>query len=267
MKQVSWEIQRGAYSYMLEETPAPLFPWEIHFNAFKISHLITWSLWLLHTIVHFALAYRVQREGPFVPWLLWIALIADVVLTIPEAVAASTIAMAFFSGKAAQRRPDYRLCGPAAPLVDIMITCCGEPVEIILNTIAAAAAQDYPIESVRVFVLDDGHDSELRHAVDKLKLKLRLDKPAGPPVIYLSRPVVSGEPSHYKSGNLRYGIEQSQRLGAGSEFFAGLDADMIPEPDWLSRMVPHLLLHDEVALACGPQVSRVFSKRHDLPHT
>ena len=210
-------------------------------------------------VILFALAYQIQRDEPHMPWKVWIALFCELLLAIPEVVTAYTITLALFSGKSAQPRADYRLQGDEAPSVDIMITCCGEPVSIVINTVAAGAAQDYPLGKFRVFVLDDGHDTELQHAVEMLKL--RLNSAASRSVHYLSRTVPPGQQSHFKSGNLRFGIETSQCMGAGSDFLAGLDADMIPEPDWLRRMVPHLLLQDEVALACGPQVK---SSTHTL---
>lgn len=246
------EIQQG--SYTITESPAKLFLFETQLGAFKFSQIFTWLFCLLHFILHLLFAYKVQRNRSDVPWPIWIAFLSEILLTIPEVMPACTIIPALLTGKAARPRPDYRLCGDVAPSVDIMITCCGEPVNIIINTVLAAAAQDYPARKLRVFVLDDGHDAELRHAVDMLQL--RHDKAVSPSIIYLSRTVKPGEQSHFKSGNLRSGIEESQRLGSGSELLAGLDADMIPEPDWLRRMVPHLLLRDEVAMACGPQVRR-----------
>ena len=247
------EVQLGSHTFT--ESPASTFLFETHLTAFKISHCLTWLLFLLHLVVHFLLACKIQRDGSGVPWLVWIACLRDMFLNIPEATTACTIILALFSGKAERPRPDYRLCGSAAPSVDIMVTCCGEPVNIIINTVLAAAAQEYPPQSFRIFVLDDAHDAELRHAVDMLRL--RRDKAVGPSIIYLSRTVKPGEQSHFKSGNLRSGIEESGRLEPGSELLAGLDADMIPEPDWLRRMVPHLLLRDEVAMAVGPQVRKL----------
>ena len=244
------QVQHGPYT--INEYPAKLFLFETYLTAFKVSQLLTWLLFLLHLTVHFLLACKIQRDGSGVPWLVWIAFLSELFLNIPEATTACTILLALFSGKAERPRPDYRLCGPVAPSVDILITCCGEPVNIIINTVLAAAAQEYPPQSFRVFVLDDAHDAELRHAVDMLQL--RRDKAVSPSIIYLSRTVKPGEQSHFKSGNLRSGIEESRRLEPGSDLLAGLDADMIPEPDWLRRMIPHLLLRDEVAMACGPQV-------------
>lgn len=104
---------------------------------------------------------------------------------------------------------------------------------------------------MRIFVLDDGHDRNLRDAV--LALAERSKTENGPAVYYLSRNVEPGSKSYFKAGNLQFGIDESEKLG-GSEFIASLDADMIPEPGWLRRMIPHLLLHGDIALACPPQV-------------
>lgn len=238
------EIQQGSYTF--KEFPAKLFLFE---RYLKVSQILTWSISLLHLIVHFSLVYKIQRDGPDVPWQVWIALLSQLFLVIPEATTACTVILSLLSGKTASLRPNYRLCGQAAPSVDIMITCCGEPVSIVINTVLAAAAQDYP---ARVFVLDDGHDPELRHAVDMLHLRCKIA--ADPAIVYLSRKATPSQQSQFKWGSLRFGIEESQHLEPGSELLAGLDADMIPEPDWLRRMVPHLLLQDEVAIACGPQV-------------
>ena len=262
------EIQRGPYTF--HESSAQLFLFETHLKAFKFSQALTWGLWLLHLILHLSLAWKIQRDESDLSWRVWVAFISELCLTIPEALTACTIILALLSGKAAHPRPDYRLSGHAVPSVDIMITCCGESVDVIINTILAAATQDYPAQHFRVFVLDDAHDAELRHAVDMLQLRRK--GATGPSIIYLARTVTPGEESHFKSGNLRFGIEESQHLGPGSEFLAGLDADMIPEPDWLRRMVPHLLLQDEVGVACGPQVRRnaislPFPKSSSLTHS
>ena len=176
---------------------------------------------------------------------------AEVVLTFQDAVTALNIVVALFSVKDTGPRPSYRLTGTQAPSVDVLVTCCGEPVDIILNTVAAAASQDYPRQRLRVFLLDDGHDQALREAITRLNTRLADRK--RPQVVYLSRRTPAGAKSFFKAGNLRYGIDESHRQGS-SELLAGLDADMIPRSDWLRGMVPHLLLDDKLALACPPQV-------------
>jgi cellulose synthase (UDP-forming) len=42
------------------------------------------------------------------------------------------------------------------PSVDVLITCCNEPVDIVEAGLRAALALDYPVDKLRVFVLDDG---------------------------------------------------------------------------------------------------------------
>jgi cellulose synthase/poly-beta-1,6-N-acetylglucosamine synthase-like glycosyltransferase len=144
------------------------------------------------------------------------------------------------------------LLGKHVPTVDVCITCCGEPTEVILNTVAAAAAQDYPSNNFRVFVLDDGHSMALRMAIQALGARLR--QKGGPEIHYRSRNVKQGERSYFKSGNLQFGIQEARKAG-NSEYFASLDADMITEPDWLRRMLPYLLADSRIALVNPPQVT------------
>ncbi|KAL9071760.1 MAG: hypothetical protein Q9161_004024 [Pseudevernia consocians] len=149
-----------------------------------------------------------------------------------------------------EARPRYQLTGDSCPTVDVLVTCCGEPVDVIVNTVTAAAAQDYPCTRFRVFLLDDGHDERLRQAIEELNMILHKQKRTR--VFYLSRQVAAGARSYFKAGNLQYGINESHRLGS-SEYIAGLDADMIPDSTWLRKMVPHLILDHGLAIACPPQ--------------
>lgn len=246
----STTIREGPYTF--QRSSGTLHPFEVHLNSFKVVHFVSWTLWLLQIIADFSLAYQIQQHTSQIPWKIWIGLMGHLLLTIPELLIACTITLALCTDKAAQPRPDYKLQGDVAPTIDILITSCGEPLQIVINTLTAAAVQDYPSDRFRILVLDDGHDTELRYAVNRLSL--RLEKASGPAVVYLSRTVRPGQESYFKSGNLRFGIEEGRRFGERSEFLAGLDADMIPEPDWLKRMVPHLLVDDQVAIAAGPQV-------------
>lgn len=55
---------------------------------------------------------------------------------------------------------------------------------------------------------------------------------------YLARTKLPIESHFYKDGNLRFGLSTTGKIGQESEFFASLDVDMIPEPDWLRRLIP-----------------------------
>lgn len=172
--------------------------------------------------------------------------------------AVNTILSLYAAGDA-RTRPSYQLMGSSAPTVDVFITCCGEPTDIVIDTVAAAAAQDYPPKQFRVFILDDGHDEMLREAITALNREST--GKTGPQVGYLSRNLAPGVKSYYKAGNLQFGIDETRRSG-GSEYIASLDADMISEPGWLRMMVPHLILDDALAVACP---TPVFEKPHQLP--
>jgi len=244
-------IKRGCHT--VEQSPATPFPLEVHPRRFKTSIVVTWGLWILYMVLQYRFASLIQGSASHFIWQLWMIVLAESLLTFQDAVTALNIILALFSVKDTVPRPSYRLTGLSAPSVDILVTCCGEPVDIIVDTVAAAAAQDYPPQQLRVFLLDDGHDEGLQNAVTTLNASLVGMKKAR--VIYAARKTEVGVKSFFKAGNLRFGIEESERLGS-SEFLAGLDADMIPESGWLRRMLPHLLLDEKLALACPPQVQR-----------
>ncbi|KAG0154379.1 hypothetical protein PDIDSM_1759 [Penicillium digitatum] len=132
--------------------------------------------------------------------------------------------------------------------LDVFITCCGEDDEVVLDTVRGACDQDYPRDQMRVIILDDAHSLTLEAACNQLALN-------HPNVIYMAREKIPGKPHHFKAGNLNYGLDQTNLLpGGAGQFMAALDADMIPEQDWLRAILPHLLVDPKMALACPPQL-------------
>lgn len=239
------------------------------------------------------------------------------------------------------------LVGDDVPSVDILITCCNEDLDVILDTARAACVLDYPQDRYRIFVCDDGGSPTVKAAI----LDMRETYPH---IYYTAR--VKGPVKDYKAGNLNHGLRYSRMTprfhhqsyspfmekpeatlksninvresvcpplhspgftdwlrrkfamhdmvnssedsllfkkpmamhevreisscsslqssdksidsdsahsdGAGStisEYVAGLDADMIPEPQWLRTMLPHLIDEAKMALVCPPQTF------YDLP--
>ena len=57
------------------------------------------------------------------------------------------------------------------PTVDVFITCCNEPVEIVEETTKAALAIDYPTTKLCIYVLDDGNSPALRGMTERLGLE------------------------------------------------------------------------------------------------
>lgn len=145
----------------------------------------------------------------------------------------------------AKRQPLLRLNGDVTPSVDIFITYCGEEIEVLMDTVRATIAIDYPPDSYRVIVLDDSVSFEVETEVRKLRAKHGQ--------IYYSTRGTKPK-THTKAGNLNHGLNYVSGLpGGASDLVAGLDVDMIPSPHWLRALVPHLLVDSKVAMANPPQ--------------
>jgi cellulose synthase (UDP-forming) len=122
---------------------------------------------------------------------------------------------------------------PVSATVDVFITTYNEPVDLVLNTAAAAERIRY---SHRTWILDDGDRAELRDAAAKLRLG------------YVTRGHEwAGKPRHAKAGNLNNALMETT-----AEFILILDADMAPEPEILHRTLGYFSDH-EVALVQTPQ--------------
>lgn len=246
---VTAEFHHGAYT--IQQAAARPLPQRFHPRTVRYTNLMTWALWFSYTLFQLNFVRLLQNETPVFLWRMWTCLLAEICLTVQESVLALNLLVFQFAVQDTPGRPCYRLTGASAPTVDVFVTCCGEPLDVVADTVAAAGAQDYPPQQLRVFILDDGRSEQLRDAVGLWNTTSA--KKHGPQIHYLSRKPKPGGSSHFKAGNLRFGLEETRRLG-GSEFVASLDADMIPEPDWLRRLIPHLILEDGLAMACPPQV-------------
>ena len=129
------------------------------------------------------------------------------------------------------------------PSVDVFITYCGESLDVVLDTVRAALNLDYPQEKLRVVVLDDSKSIACANAIESLRNTY--------PNLYHTARKVHVE-THSKAGNLDHGLQYVKSLdGGASDMVAVLDVDMIPEPQWLRSVLPHILKDDKVAMA-GP---------------
>lgn len=125
------------------------------------------------------------------------------------------------------------------PTVDVLITCCGESTDIILNTVAAACLLDYPTSRFRVRLLDDGASTELRDQISKLSVKWSH-------LSYHTRGKQSNQ-SFAKAGNLNYALFSLQTEDP-PQFCTVVDADSILLPHFLRATLPHLLEDPQAAL-------------------
>jgi cellulose synthase/poly-beta-1,6-N-acetylglucosamine synthase-like glycosyltransferase len=110
------------------------------------------------------------------------------------------------------------------PIVLVQLPVYNEKyvVERLLN---AVAALDYPKEKLQIQVLDDSTD-ETRAIIDRTVLLL---KNKGICIEALRRPTREG----YKAGALAFGMAHCT-----ADFVAIFDADFVPEPDFLKRIIP-----------------------------
>jgi cellulose synthase/poly-beta-1,6-N-acetylglucosamine synthase-like glycosyltransferase len=121
-----------------------------------------------------------------------------------------------------------------------------------MKTVRAAASQTYPDQFYQVFILDDARNDSLREAIEQLDQDLGLTSPGRSPVVYLSRKKTT-ESTHYKSGNIRFGLSTTVNYHGGSRYIAVLDADMVPAETWLQRTVHPLESDQQLAMAGPPQ--------------
>ena len=140
-------------------------------------------------------------------------------------------------------RPLLRLFGDQVPTVDVLIPCCGESLEIILDTVRAACALDYPKDRYRIILLDDGNSQHLGGQIEILKKTNRN-------LFYTARGV--DVTIHSKAANLNHGLGFVNSLGS-SEYVAVVDVDMILMPEFLRALLPQLLDNPSFAMAVQPQ--------------
>jgi cellulose synthase (UDP-forming) len=120
------------------------------------------------------------------------------------------------------------------PLVDVFICTYNEEAAILERTIIGATGMSYP--NYRVWILDDGRRPWLRDLTRELGCH------------YLDRPDNKGA----KAGNINHALKHVGALPERPEFVSILDADFVPNADFLSRTMS--LFHaDDVGVVQTPQ--------------
>ncbi len=128
------------------------------------------------------------------------------------------------------------------PPVDVFITVCGEPTDIVKKTVTAALAMDYP--NFNVYVLNDGRGRKAENWKDINKMAIALGAKA------ISRKHNIGA----KAGNINNALKETS-----APFITIFDADHVPYSNYLKEIMPYF--NDEkLALAQAPQY---YQNRHD----
>ncbi|GAB4149036.1 MAG: hypothetical protein OHK0017_12400 [Patescibacteria group bacterium] len=128
------------------------------------------------------------------------------------------------------------------PPIDIFITVCGEPKEVVRRTVEAAKKQNYP--DYGVFILNDGFVAGIENWMEIEYLAKEMG------VICITRKISGGA----KAGNINNALELT-----GRPFIAVLDADMVPQSNFLKELSPYMA-DPAVAFVQSPQ----YYKNHTL---
>lgn len=164
-------------------------------------------LGLVATVFYFSWWVDAQRAGSFV-------LVLALLLVVPYFVVQLLGSWCVFL--AARRIPDPPALGAADHLtVDVWVTSCGEPYEMVARTLGAAVAIR---GRHRTWLLDDGDDPVLAALAHRLG--------AG----YLTRSGCSDR----KAGNLNSALARTD-----GDIVVILDADHVPEPEFLETTLGH----------------------------
>lgn len=112
------------------------------------------------------------------------------------------------------------------PLITVQLPIFNER-EVIARLIDAAAALDYPADRLEIQVLDDSIDETTSIAA----ARIAYHQARGAQIVHIRRPDRIG----FKAGALAYGLEQAK-----GEFLLILDADFVPNPDFLRALIDPL---------------------------
>lgn len=163
-----------------------------------------WIPLLVSAYMGFYLIWRVVEtinpQAPILSWLLW------------GAEAFSVLNYLLFSWMTRRIDPPIPYRPPRPGLkVDVFIPTYNEDVEILEATLTGCRLMTYPH---RTYLLDDGRREEVRKLAERFG------------VGYITRP----DNRHAKAGNLNHALKHTD-----GEFIVVLDADMVPQPDFLDR--------------------------------
>jgi cellulose synthase (UDP-forming) len=122
--------------------------------------------------------------------------------------------------------------------VDVFITVCGEPVEVVEHTLRAALAMRYP--HFTVYILNDGYVRKKDNWNEIIRLAKRYN------VQCLTRRIPGGA----KAGNINYGLRHT-----ASPYVTVFDADHAPHPNFLQQTMGYFV-DPKVGFVQTPQYYR-----------
>ncbi|MDT5149746.1 MAG: hypothetical protein QOI01_1479 [Mycobacterium sp.] len=180
-------------------------------------------------VVAFGVTYMQWRWSSTIAWDAWWIAIP---LVLAETYSLSESVLYGITMWNSRRRADPPPA-PAGRSVDVFIATYNEPLDIVLTTAVAARDITYPHQT---WILDDGNRPEFAEAARRIG------------VGYLVRgPDWDGRPRFAKAGNVNNAL-----FHTSGEFIAVLDADQVPDPHFLDRVLGYFD-DPEVAFVQTPQ--------------
>lgn len=132
---MEYYIQHGGGRKYMAPSPSPYLV--------KASNICSWSLWIFY--ICFQFEFVTLNFGVSTHWQIYISLLAEIFITLPEMLfLLGTTFTIWKLSKSNEARKSYYLVGDAAPTIDVFVTCAGEPINTVVDTLRAAIAQDYP---------------------------------------------------------------------------------------------------------------------------
>src|SRR5882672_1708342 len=117
------------------------------------------------------------------------------------------------------------------PIVDLYIPTYNEPLSVVQTTVFGAMSIDYPVEKLRIYILDDGRRDEFREFAEAVG------------VGYIAR----DNNLHAKAGNLNHALAVTD-----GELLALFDSDHVPTRAFLQLTIGWFLLDPKLALVQTP---------------
>ena len=114
------------------------------------TNAMTWVLWSLYFWYEACVVRHTQAIAGHSLWHWWITVAGELGVMLPDSIISFEVILPFLFEKK-QRTHRYRLQGNSVPSVDIAIPCCEEDPSIVMDTVVAAASQDYPNPSIPYF--------------------------------------------------------------------------------------------------------------------
>ncbi|MBV8890238.1 MAG: UDP-forming cellulose synthase catalytic subunit [Alphaproteobacteria bacterium] len=117
------------------------------------------------------------------------------------------------------------------PTVDLFIPTYNEPLAVVQNTVFGALSVDYPLDKLKIYILDDGRREEFREFAEAVG------------VGYITRE----DNLHAKAGNLNHALSVTN-----GELLALFDSDHVPTRAFLQLTIGWFLVDPRLSLVQTP---------------